>query len=179
MAKQKKSFNILAGLFRRYSDNAKGLPAQTDIVPTRTVVCFSLLGANLAVGLEEISELLELPSCTHLPRVKSWVRGVANVRGRLLPVINFAEFLGGGLKMPPKSQRVLVIDALGIFVGLIVDQVQGMRHFKVDTYRRELGEVPEVLAPYIEGSFIHEGEEWMLFRPSQLLQDHCFMEVAA
>ncbi len=178
MSEPDDAFATLMTLSRRFDEQAKGLSAQGEVVHTRSVVCFSLLGVNLVVALEEISELLKLPSITQLPRVKPWVKGVANVRGRLLPVVNFAEFLGGSSKTSPKQQRVLVLDMIDVFVGLIVDQVYSMRHFRLDSYRQEISEAPEVLMPYLEGGFEYEGETWLLFRPSVLVQDYNFMDVA-
>ncbi|WP_461520350.1 chemotaxis protein CheW [Porticoccus sp.] len=179
MTSQRSPFKVLLSLAQRYAENARGLPAQQDIVATRKVVCFSLLGHNLALPLEELIEIIEMPQYTPLPRVKYWVLGMANLRGRLLPVINLAEFLGGKLNGAPKVQRVIVIDMSGVFVGLAVDRVYGMRHFKVDTFTRRADLVPETLAPYVEGSFAQQDSVWMLLRPCQLLNDQRFMEVAA
>lgn len=172
-------FTALQALSQRFVEQGKGLPAQEDIVPTRLMVCFSLLGFNLAVALEEICELLVLPHTTQLPRVKPWVKGVANLHGRLLPVICFAGFLGGRAKTPPQQQRVIVLDFDDVYVGLSVDSVHGMRHFKVNTYNDNVEGMPEVLAPYTEGCFEHEGQRWLLFQPARLVEDASFLDVAA
>lgn len=172
-------FLLLKSLSELYAGKAKQLPAEQEISEIQTVVCFSLLGQNLAIALEELAELLELQVCTRLPRVKRWVRGVANVRGQLLPVMDFAEFLGGRLSTPPKLQRILVIGLGGINVGLIVDQIYGMRRMKVDDYRKSFSNVPKVLSPYVEGGFKTDEEPWLLIRPVRLLQDRQFLQVAA
>ncbi|MEZ5530704.1 MAG: chemotaxis protein CheW [Porticoccaceae bacterium] len=179
MNSQRSPFKVLLSLSQRYSDNARELPAQEDIVATRKVICFALLGHNLALPLEELIEIIEVPQLTLLPRVKHWVMGMANLRGRLLPVINLAEFLGGKLSGSIKAQRVIVIEMQGVFVGLAVDRVHGMRHFKVDTFDRRAALVPDVLVPYAEGSFVQLDSPWVLLRPAQLLNDKRFMDVAA
>lgn len=172
-------FKLLASLANLYSGKAKQLPAEKEISETQTVVCFSLLGENLAIALEELAELLELQNCTRLPRVKRWVKGVANVRGRLLPVMDFAEFLGGRLNTAPKLQRIIVLELGNVYVGLTVDQVYGMRRMNVDDYRKSFSDIPEVLEPYIEGGFKTDGEQWFLVRPVRLLKDKKFVQVAA
>jgi len=179
MAEAKQVFDALATLSGKYNNSARWLPEQEEIAPTRKVVCFSLMGVNLAMALEELTEILELPQCTRLPRVKHWVWGVANLRGRLLPVINFAEFLGGRLTSPRKLHRVLVVDLRGVFVGLVVDQVYGMRNLQVDKFQRKTEGIPEVFAPYAEGGFYQEEDTWVLLRPGKLQSDPRFMEVAA
>lgn len=172
-------FNTLLSLSQRFNSAKRGLPAQQDIVPSRKVVCFSMLGVNLVVALEELTEIIELPQYTRLPRVKRWVLGMANLRGRLLPVVNLPAFLGDKLSGSVKQQRVMVIDMMNMFVGLTVDRVYGMRHFKVDTYTRNPGDIPDRLAPYAEGGFVQTDGVWILLRPSQLLADQRFNEVAA
>jgi len=165
-----------AEAFRRAS---RELPARTDVTPTRTVVCFRLLGCGVAVLLEEVNELLEVPHCTRLPRVKPWVRGVANVRGRLMPIIDFAGFLGGRLSAPPKRQRVMLVEREGIAAGLIIDEVVGMKHFRVDAYDDHREDIPPPLSPFVPGTFLSEGERWALLRPDALFGGNDFLDVAA
>lgn len=173
------AFAAFHALARRFVQGARPLPAQVDFTPVQTAVCFSVLGHNLAVSLNDLSELLEVPSCTGLPRVQPWVKGVANVRGKLLPVIDFPAYLGGRLISPPKQQRILVIDSQGVFVGLQVDNIQGMRHFRVDRYRQTPGGVPESLSRYVAGSFAEDDDSaWLLFDPHALVGDSMFMNVA-
>tara|TARA_R110001592_G_scaffold363399_1_gene688099 strand:+ start:8924 stop:9463 length:540 start_codon:yes stop_codon:yes gene_type:complete len=179
MSETGEAFNTLATLSEKYANSARWFPEQEDIAPTRKVVCFSLMGVKLAMALEELTEILELPQCTRLPRVKPWVWGVANLRGRLLPVINFAEFLGGRLSSPRKLHRVLVIDLKGVFVGLVVDHVYGMRNLQVDRFQRQPEGIPEIFAPYADGGFCQEDDTWILLRPGTLQNDQRFMEVAA
>ncbi len=173
------TFNALQALSQRFISQAKGLPAQQKIVPTCQMVCFSLLGVKLAVLLEDIAELLELPNTTQLPRVKPWVKGVANLHGRLLPVVSLVEFLGGQTKTSPHHQRVIVIDIDDVYVGLSVDRVYGMKRFKVDSHSRNVEGIPEVLSAYIDGCFEHESERWLLFQPARLVADSGFLDVAA
>lgn len=174
------AFSAFYALAGRFVQGARPLPAQVDFTPVQTAVCFSVLGYNLAVSLNDLSELLEIQNCTGLPRVQSWVKGVANVRGKLLPVIDFPAYLGGRLLSPPKQQRILVINSQGVFVGLQVDNIQGMRHFRVDCFQQAPSGVPESLGRYVTGAFApNESEgDWLLFNPHALIGDSMFMNVA-
>jgi twitching motility protein PilI len=173
------AYRALVELSRRYGARSRSLPAQIDVTPTRTVVCFHLLGSPVAILLDEMNELFEVPHCTRLPRVKPWVRGVANVRGKLTPIIDFASFLGGRLQTAPKRQRVLLIERDGIAAGLIVDDVVGMKHFRVDAYSERRDVVPPRLARFVPGTFLNDGEYWALFRPEALFGHGDFLDVAA
>ena len=173
-------YALLVEMSRRYGEKGLPLPAQREVIPTRTVLCFHLLNAPVAVILEEVSELFEVPHCTRLPRAKPWVKGVANVRGKLTTIVDFAAFLGGKLCAAPKRQRVIMVERDGVSAGLIVDDVAGMKHFRVDAYsesRRD--KIPVPLAPFVSGTFFSEGECWSLFRPEALLMSSDFQAVAA
>ena len=82
MSKVTKLFSTINAVASRFSESVYGLPAQKQIVEARKLIAFSVLGHNYLIPLNEVSEILELPQSTKLPRVKSWVTGLANVRGR-------------------------------------------------------------------------------------------------
>ena len=169
-------FTAISDVVKRFGKSVYGLPAQKKILETQKLIGFSLLGAGYVIPLDEISEVLEVPECTRLPRVKSWVRGVANVRGRLLPVIDFANFLGGKLTGIPREQRVLVFEIHAAYVGIIVDQVYGMKALPVDSYQPRASESP--LAEFIDGKYADENEGFELFRPQKLIENDHFMNVS-
>ncbi|MCK9467881.1 MAG: chemotaxis protein CheW [Porticoccaceae bacterium] len=178
-----KAYCQLAELARRYADKARSLPAQSDVVPTRGAVCFRLLGQPLAVLLEEVSEVVEVPPYTRLPGVKQWVRGIANVRGKLIPIIDLARFLGGRLQAVPQRQRVLLVEQNGIAAGLIVDEVLGAKYFRVDAYSEQRQGIPPSLARFVSGifladKFLTDKECWALFRPEALLGYDEFLAVS-
>lgn len=169
-------FTVISGVASRFGKTAYGLPAQKEIVETRKLVEFSLLGESYVIPLNELSEVLEVPECTKLPRVKSWVRGLANVRGRLLPVIDLADFLGGSLAGSVRDQRVVVLDMDGIYVGFIVDAVHGIRSLAIDNYSETRNNGP--LVHFVEGSFSEENKQLPLFCAHKLIQDSQFMSVS-
>lgn len=171
-------FQYLSDTHGRYRASAKGLPAEVKVTPTRKVIGFTVMGISHIVPLEEVSEILDVPHVTRLPRVKSWVRGVANVRGRLLPIINIAEFLGGKLSSTLKDRRVIVFEVNDVYVGVVVDSVQGLQKIPVDRYRRELN-AQSPLRKYLEGHYHQLGKELPLFRPHKLISDDVFMDVSA
>ena len=166
----------LAALSRR---SAKGLPAQQDVAPRWSGVGFSCLGKNYVIPMGQVKEMMEVPSCTQLPGVRNWVVGLANVRGRLLPLFDLARFVGGQLNSFKKSHRVLVLETDSLYSGLIVDRSYGMQHFINDTYAPYDGESPESVTKYITGSYRDDaGEVWGVFDLNQLANDPHFINAA-
>ncbi len=176
------AFNALVDLAQRSLASAKGLPAQTEVRQYWSGIGFSLMGSALVSPMGEITELLELPEYTKCPGVQPWVLGVANVRGRLLPLFDMAAFFGGRLDGQRKKHRVLVLERDGFYAGLVVDAAMGMQHFPVESFTADAGEIAETLLPFVGGCYGHSSKggdrEWYVFNPAKLIEDPRFANAA-
>src|SRR5512139_721195 len=106
----------IAARVRRGSDFAE---ARLHVQAQWTGIGFSVLGLRLLAPMGSVTEILMVPPLARLPRVKPWVRGVANVRGRLLPVIGLATLLGGRATPHWRQHRVLVLGHAEFDCGLV------------------------------------------------------------
>ena len=147
-------FALLQDIANRSLQSAQGLPAQVNVVPLWSGIGFSLGNYRFVAPMGEVSEILVQPPSTRLPGVKPWVRGVANVRGKLLPLIDLEAFFGGSLSGGRKYHRVLSLELGELYSGLIVNEVFGMQHFPVDTFDSSLPE--GLMMRYWAGSSRHE-----------------------
>lgn len=180
MAETSLAFRTLADVAVNTRLTARGLPAQADIKPHWSGIGFVLFGRRFVAPMGEISEMLEVPHYTQLPGVQGWIRGLANVRGRLLPLTDLAVFLGGRLESARRNRRVLVVENGDIYSGLVVDGVLGMQHFPVDSYAPEMAGIDhEAMIPYLQGCFREEnGRDWVVFSPWLLVNDEKFFQAA-
>lgn len=185
MSEPQTAFNALVELATRSRRAAKGLPSQIDVQEQWSGIGFSLLGQVFVAPMGEVSELLELPSYTKLPGVQPWVMGVANVRGRLLPLFDMAVFFDAQLDGQRKRHRVLVLEFDGLYSGLVVDSAMGMQHFAAESYDRDTTELNEQLQNLVLGSYSqnlsprneHLGR-WYVFSPKLLAQEPRFVNAA-
>ncbi|MBN2370746.1 MAG: chemotaxis protein CheW [Vicinamibacteria bacterium] len=71
---------------------------------------FEVAGMALAIGLGRIRELIRHVSVTPVPGAQDWIRGVTNVRGRVIPIMDLAKRFG--LPQSPITSRTchLVIE---------------------------------------------------------------------
>lgn len=93
------------------------------------------VGSRLFVsGIDEISELLAVPTLTAVPGTQAWLLGVANVRGNLVPVIDLGRFLFGERTLHSERARLLIVRQGSGSVALLVDEVFGQR--TVDAQQR-------------------------------------------
>ncbi len=160
-------------------NSAKGLPAQVDITPHWSGIGFNLLGHRMVAPMGEVVEMLRVPSYTRLPGVQPWVLGVANVRGRLLPLFDLEHYFGTQAPSVQKRRRVLVLEMGEIYSGLLVNEVYGMQHFPIDTFTDTISDSLQELKAYFSGSYVQMDMTWAVFSPFNLARDPSFFNAAA
>jgi twitching motility protein PilI len=143
-------------------------------------VAFRLNTENFLVAREETREVLGFPSVvTRVPGAKSWIRGVANVRGTLLPVVDLRAFLGGGVTGTGRSSRVLVANHREVPAGLLVDEVLGFRRFADGEFSTMVPPTIVRCERYLAGAFRRGAEGWPVFSLRSLLESDDFLQAAA
>lgn len=158
-----KLIGLLQNIDRRCCDKAANLPQQEEVEEQWEGVVFSVANTRVVAPLNEVCEILNFPpEVTDVPGTHSWMVGVANIRGDLLPIVDLQVFLGGKMTPRGRHNRTLVIRFQGKQVGLLVDERVGMRHFL------DVNRCPELLlegdvANYIDFSFKQDGEDWPVF----------------
>ncbi len=177
--KSKKLLRLLQDIENRSQEHTSGLPQEDEIVETWEGVLVSVAGERIATPLHEVKEILNFPAVTTpVPGAQPWVRGVANVRGNLLPIIDLQLFLGGEPIVAGHRTKVLVIDYEGLFAGLMVADVIGMKHFPKDHYA-SIDALSGPIGKYLQGGFRLDDEVWPLFSMHALAKDPAFQVAAA
>lgn len=95
-------------------------------------VIFRIGEVRLACNVKQVHEFLPIPTFTPVPGTKSWILGLANVRGDLLTIVDLAWFLNGQRSPVSMRTRLLAANLRGRPIGLLVDEVFGQRHFVSD-----------------------------------------------
>jgi twitching motility protein PilI len=179
MSEANRAFTTLVDMAAVCRSHARALPSREEKQLFWTGVGIRLHQNLYVCPLEDVAEILKVPPYTKLPGVGSWVNGVANVRGKLLPLLDMNLFFFGDTTNQAQSRRrVLVLDEGEMYTGLIVDHVLGMQHFPADGFHQYVSNVPEAIKPFVEGCYQRDDEIWCVFRPKRLLKDSRFMKLA-
>ncbi len=167
-------FDLLLELEGRTLEGSSGLPTLDQAKDEWVGVGFRIGDSRLIASMSEVKEILDIPEYTVVPGVKSWIVGVANVRGSLLPILDMKSYLLGEEIKQRQKGRVIVIDYKGFNTGLIVEEVYGMRHFRKADVTADIPEVPENISPYIDRAFKQDEEHWPVFDFNEMAQDERF-----
>jgi twitching motility protein PilI len=143
-------------------------------------VALRMAGDLYLVAREETREVLGVPTgMTRVPGAKPWIKGIANVRGQLLPIIDLRQFLGSGTTPVNRNTRILVVNHREIPAGLVVDEVLGFRRFAEGEFS---GDAPPTVARcerFLAGSFRRANETWPVLGLRSILESAAFSEAAA
>ena len=143
-------------------------------------VAFRLGPESFLVAREETREVMALPaSLTRVPGARAWIRGLANVRGQLLPVIDLRQYLGSGATSPSRNVRVLVVNHRDIPAGLLVDEVLGFRRFAEADFEPSGPPTLVRCERYLAGAFRRDGEAWPVLSLKLLVENPGFLQAAA
>lgn len=172
---------ILHDMESRSRAHAIGMPQREDVVAGWSGIAFRVGTDRLLIHADDILEILTYPTITRVPGTQPWVKGVANVRGNLLPIMDLGGFLNGQRTPVTRGTRVLVSDQDGVYVGLVVDEVLGQRQFDDDErYTLDSAEDAgtEGENPFSADGFRRGDETWRIFQLKSLTGQQRFMQVA-
>jgi twitching motility protein PilI len=128
------------------------------------------------VSLADAGEVIPPPAITPVPLTKPWFRGVANIRGKLYGVVDFAAFLGGAPVAPGEQVRLLLLgEKFRMGSALLVDRLLGLRGAEDFQAQPSAAGAPWLRAEYAD----KDGMRWKELDVARLVQDPAFLEVAA
>lgn len=171
-------FDVLLDLEKRCRLNAARLPAAGAVENKWIGVGFRVGDDKLMADMTEVEEILDVPVYTKVPGVRSWVVGIANVRGSLLPIIDLRGYILGTDMQQRRRGRLIVINYQGFRTGLLVDEVYGMRHFFQEDQSITKPKVHSNISPYIKKIFSRENEDWPVFSFERMAEDERFAHAA-
>ncbi len=117
--------------------------AQSQIVAMRCGV------ATFGLPIASVREIVMVPEITPVPESGRFVRGIINLRGRILPVLDLGDRLGLGRGPTDGSGRILIVEHEGRHpFGLLVDEASEVLRIPEEL----VGPPPELAASALSGS---------------------------
>lgn len=93
------------------------------------LVVFGLSGQKYALTIDCVAEIVRMMNVTAIPDMQYYYKGIVNLRGAVTPVISLSLRLGLEEEAPDKDSRIIVAEAGGKKIGLIVDRVYAVTRF--------------------------------------------------
>lgn len=87
------------------------------------ILTYKVNEVEYAVDIMMVTDIIELPRITYIPLMPDYIKGVINLRGKVVPVIDMRERLSLDKINYDKKTCVIIITVQEISVGIIVDRV--------------------------------------------------------
>ena len=102
--------------------NEVEVPLETPPQEMRRVLVFAIAGRTRCAEVDEVREIVPITATTRLPGAPRYVRGLINLRGTLVTVIDASMCLYGVQADGPEAS-ILLVERRGRFAGVLVDRV--------------------------------------------------------
>ncbi len=116
------------------------------VAGTMQMVGFTVGSEEFCVDILKVQEIIRMVRITHMPNAPEYVEGVINLRGRVIPVIDFRK----RMKLPPsdeineQNRRIVVVAFGSTLVGIVVDKVSQVMKISSE----QITATPEVIKGY-------------------------------
>jgi purine-binding chemotaxis protein CheW len=157
----------------RAGDQAQGFapaPAEEGPQARTQIVAFFLGREKYGLEIKRVREVNRIVDITLVPNSPSYVKGVINLRGRIVPVIELGFKLGLGRTEPGKANRVVVVEYQGELLGLLVDRMDRVVHIPTSRIETPPGDAEEGKIAGVMGIVETEDEVIMLMDLDKALQ---------
>jgi len=113
------------------------------------ILVFALADEHFSVDIASVEGIVKLQEITKEPHAPSFVEGVTNLRGSVLPVIDLRKWFGLAFQETTKDTRIIVVTMSNKNVGMIVDAVS-----EVLTVSKQSIEPPPPMVTAVDTAFI-------------------------
>ncbi len=116
---------------------------------------------HLLIDKNISSELLEDSSIYPVPLAADWLIGVANIRGDIVPVIDFEKMITGeSANQNTNNSKIIIINKGMDAIGLMLDQLPKLISFSSDAKLSDYSSLPEVIQEYVEYAYTQDAITW-------------------
>lgn len=91
---------------------------------TSQIVSFRLGAEIYGVGIMHVQEIILIGPVTPMPSVPDYIRGLTNLRGHVIPIIDLAKRFGLEVKPDTAASRIVVLNVGDKTMGVVVDAVE-------------------------------------------------------
>jgi len=118
---------------------------------TEHLASFFLAGEEYAVDVRMVQEIIRVTEITQVPRAPQFIKGVINLRGRIIPVVDLKRKLGLGDVEVTKHARIVVVKLRDRLIGLLVDGASQVLKVPLSAIDAAPDEVSDIEAGAIRG----------------------------
>ena len=178
-ASESTAFEYLLYIDEKCVEHAGGVVLQQESTSFSHGLAFNVGKHQYLIPITDLEEVVAISSYTSLPCAPAFLKGITNVRGNLITMLDLHEFIFASKSSAPfRTRRALLVKQKANYFGLIVDSIIGMKSFHDDNGVQEVPE--EFDSDFLDyiSAFHMSGEAWYaMLSINNILTDHRFTEI--
>jgi len=115
------------------------------------LVSFKIGSEEFGVDILKVREIIRMVAITKVPQAPSFVDGVINLRGKVIPIVDLRKRFNLEAKEYDKNTRIVVVDIVGNIMGMVVDSVSEVLRLPSNTIEPPPEIVTGINSEYING----------------------------
>lgn len=134
-------------------------------------VTFQLGGETYGISILKLNEIIAYQNCTTIPNVPSFIKGVLNLRGIVVPVIDMRERFGMETADYNQFTVIMILDVSGRIMGLVVDAVSDVITLNKEDIKPRPHFSSGISTQFIHGMGIRDNKFIILLDVDKMLSD--------
>lgn len=139
---------------------------------TIQLVSFELADESYGIEITKVREIILITEITHIPQTAHYVKGLINLRSTVIPVIDLRALFGLPESTKSDDSRIMVIQAAGRLIGIMVDAVSEVLRVKKDQVAPPPPTVAQLGREYLIGLVRLEKQLLILLDIDKILGDN-------
>jgi purine-binding chemotaxis protein CheW len=145
--------------------------AEEAQVLTSQYVTFLLGEETYGISILKLNEIIAYQNCTTIPNVPGFIKGVLNLRGIVVPVIDLRERFSMETKAYDQFTVIMILDVSGRIMGLIVDAVSDVITLNEEDIKPRPNFSTGISTHFIHGMGVKDNKFIILLDVDKLLSD--------
>ena len=138
----------------------------------RELIAFRIADQEFCVDIMQVREIRGWTPATPLPRTPSYMKGVINLRGAVLPIVDLGARLGLTTSEPSARHVIMVVNVGGRTLGLLVEAVSDIINVSDDMVQPTPDVACDQVKPFVKGLFAIDGRMVSLISLDRVLPDN-------
>ena len=114
-------------------------------------VIFNISNEEFAIDIKKVKEIIRVKKSTRIPQAPSFIQGVINLRGDVIPVVDLRKRFGLDATEITNETRTVIVEIRDDLLGLIVDAVTEVLRIDEEEIEPPPNNIAGLKAEYISG----------------------------
>jgi purine-binding chemotaxis protein CheW len=116
-----------------------------------SVARFHINSEKYGINIEYVYRISKLQSVVFIPCLPSYILGIVNVHGKIIPTIDLIKLFNLPEKPNRSSECILILQLDNTYLGIIIDSIHEVKQISADEIQANLPMLTGIHADYLHG----------------------------